>query len=148
MNCEAYLEDPEQHEAHLETCEACRELFADLDAELEVRPRSIAVDGLPMAAWEGASHRTWPLVAVGVASVTILAVVLFLAAGTPPLRGIARALTSSIMSFEAASKFFQHFGTGLQSAPAMVHVTIAVLFVVINSLLLFLLRRSPKGIDV
>jgi hypothetical protein len=36
----------------------------------------------------------------------------------------------------------------LQSAPAMVHVTIAVLFVVINSLLLFLLRRSPKGIDV
>jgi predicted phage baseplate assembly protein len=30
----------------------------------------------------------------------------------------------------------------------VVHVTIAVLFVVINTILFFLLRRAPKGIDV
>lgn len=148
MNCEAYLEDPEKHQAHVETCAACRDLFSDLDAEVPVTPRPIAVDALPLAPWEGASHRTWPLVAAGIASVAMLAVALFLAAGTPPLRGIARAIASSVTSFEAASKFFQLFGNGLHSAPAVVHVTIAVLFVAINSLLFILLRRAPKGIDV
>jgi hypothetical protein len=148
MNCEAYLQDPDQHETHLETCVTCRELFAELDAEVAVTPRPIAVDSLPLAAWEGASHRTWPLVAAGFAAISILAVALFIAAGTPPLRGIARAVASSFTSFEAASKFFQLFGNGLHSAPAVVHVTVGVLFVAINSLLFILLRRAPKGIDV
>lgn len=148
MTCEAYLEDPEKFAAHLETCAVCRDLFAELDAEVAVMPRPIAVDALPLAPWEGASHRTWPLVAAGIASVAMLAIALFLAAGTPPLRGIARAIASSVTSFEAASKFFQLFGSGLHSAPAVVHVTIAVLFVAINSLLFILLRRAPKGIDV
>lgn len=148
MNCDAYLEDPEQHASHVETCAACRDLFADLDADVAVTPRPIPVDSLPLAPWEGAAHRTWSLVAAGFASVAMLAVALFLAAGTPPLRGIATALASSVTSFEAASKFFQLFGNGLHSAPAAVHVTIAVLFVAINSLLFILLRRAPKGIDV
>lgn len=148
MNCERYLEDPEQNEAHLETCVTCRELFVELDADVEVTTRPVAVDALPLAPWEGASHRTWPLVATGLAAVAILAIALFLAAGTPPLRGIARAVTSSVTSFEAASRFFQLFGSGLHGAPALVHVTIAILFVAINSLLFILLRRAPKGIDV
>ena len=148
MNCEEYLEDPEQHAAHLESCPVCRELIAELDSEVEVNARPIAIDALPLAPWEGASHRTWPLVAAGIAAITMLAVALFIAAGTPPLRGIARAFASSFTSFEAASKFFQLFGTGLHSAPAVVHVTIGVLFVAINSLLFILLRRAPKGIDV
>ncbi|HYI07443.1 MAG TPA: hypothetical protein VEK57_00105 [Thermoanaerobaculia bacterium] len=153
--CEDYFEDPEKHAAHLESCELCRALeegMGDADVPVEVPhrpiPVAISIDELPMAHWEGASHRTWPLVAAGTVSVLILAVVLFLAAGTPPLRGIARAVTTSITSFEAASKFFQLFGNGLHSAPALVHVTIAVLFVVINTLLFLLLRRAPKGIDV
>lgn len=146
--CDDYFEDPEKHAAHLESCAACRALSDDLDMPLEVQPRSVRIDALPMASWEGASHRTWPLVAAGAASVLILATVLFLAAGTPPLRGIARAVTSSLTSFEAATKFFQLFGSGLHSAPALVHVTIAVLFVVINTILFLLLRRAPKGIDV
>lgn len=149
MNCERYLEDPEQDEAHLETCVTCRALFAELDAEVvEVNSRPIVVNALPLAPWEGASHRTWPLVATGIAAVSILAIALFLAAGTPPLRGIARAFASTFTSFEAASKFFQLFGSGLHSAPAVVHVTIAILFVAINSLLFILLRRAPRGIDV
>lgn len=148
MNCDAYLEDPEKHAAHVETCAVCRDLFADLDAEVAVMSRPVAVDALPLAPWEGASHRTWPLVAAGIASVGMLAIALFLAAGIPPLRGIARAVASSVTSFEAVSKFFQLFGNGLHSAPAVVHVTIAVLFVAINSLLFILLRRAPKGIDV
>lgn len=148
MTCDDYFEDPEKNASHLATCQTCRAVEQELGAPIEVHARAIDVDQLPLAAWEGASHRTWPLVAAGAASVLILAVALFLAAGTPPLRGIARALTANLASFEAASKFFQHFGNGLQSAPMLVHVTIAVLFVVINTILFLLLRRAPKGIDV
>jgi len=160
MTCEDYFEDPEKNQAHLETCALCRALeegmTSELDPALEARLETDAaryraavdVDGLPLATWEGASHRTWPLVAIGLAAVLILAVALFLAAGTPPLRGIARAATSGVTTFEAATRFFQLFGSGLQSAPTLVHVTIGVLFVSINSLLFLLLRRAPKGIDV
>ena len=148
MNCQDYFEDPEKHAAHLDTCAHCRALDEDFGAADVVDTRPVSLDALPLAAWEGASHRTWPLVIAGAAALLILAVALFLAAGTPPLRGIAGAVASGFTSFEAASKFFQMFGSGLHSAPAMVHVTIAVLFVVINTLLFLLLRRSPKGIDV
>jgi hypothetical protein len=147
MTCEDYFEDPEKNAAHLETCAVCRALEEDA-APIAVQHRPLNVEALPLATWEGASHRTWPLVAAGVVSMLVLAITLFLAAGTPPLRGIARAVTSSVTSFEAATKFVQLFGNGLHSAPALVHVTIAVLFVFINSLLFLLLRRAPRGIDV
>lgn len=147
MTCEDYFEDPEKNAAHLETCTLCRALDEDVD-ELPIEPRPLSLDALPLATWEGATHRTWPLVAVGAVSVLVLAIALFLAAGTPPLRGIARAVTSSVTSFEAVTKFFQLLGNGLHSAPTLVHVTIAVLFVFINTLLFLLLRRAPRGIDV
>jgi hypothetical protein len=146
ITCEDYLENPEANIAHRDSCALCQAFEEELAAVVENRP--LAVDALPLAAWEGASHRTWPLVAAGVLAVAILMVALFLAAGTPPLRGIATAVTSGVTSFEAVTKFVQLLGTGLQSAPPLVHVTIAVLFVAINSLLFVLLRRAPRGIDV
>jgi hypothetical protein len=149
MTCEDYFEDPEKNAAHLETCTVCRALDENVGTlDIQPRPLPLSLDAMPLASWEGASHRTWPLVAVGAVSVLVLAIALFLAAGTPPLRGIARAVTSSMTSFEAATKFFQLFGSGLHSAPTLVHVTIAVLFVFINTLLFVLLRRAPRGIDV
>jgi hypothetical protein len=155
MTCEDYFENPELNAAHLERCAECRTLHealeetaaGDLD-DNAIDPRPISVDALPLAAWEGASHRTWPLVAAGALSMLSLAIVLFIAAGTPPLRGIAQAVTSSVTGFEATSKFFSHLGSGLHSAPVHMHVIIGVLFVVINSLLFLLLRRAPKGMDV
>jgi len=152
MTCEDWFENPELNAAHLERCAECRTLHEamhgdDLD-DAVIEPRPISVDALPLAAWEGASHRTWPLVAAGALSVLSLAIVLFVAAGTPPLRGIAQAVTSSVTGFEAASKFFAHFGSGIHGAPAHYHVIIGVLFLVINTLLFLLLRRAPKGIDV
>jgi hypothetical protein len=147
MTCDDYFEDPEKNAAHLESCDACRAMVEELDAPIEVQHRPMSLDALPLASWEGAKHRTWPLVAAGAAAVLILAVVLFLAAGTPPLRGIATAVVSSF-SIETSMKFLQYLGSGLHGAPMLVHVTIAVLFVVINTILFFLLRRAPKGIDV
>lgn len=150
MTCEDYLQDPDANASHLATCAACRAIAQQLDADVgdavDVAPLSI--DALPLAGWEGASHRTWPLVAAGLASVLILAVVLFLAAGTSPLTGIASALTSGVTSFEAVSNFFRLFGRGLHGAPPAVHITVAVLFVIINTILFLLLRRAPKGLDV
>jgi hypothetical protein len=148
MTCEDYFEDPEKNAAHLESCAMCRAIAFDLDDEIEIQPRPVNVEALPLAGWEGASHRTWPLVAAGVSAMVILAVVLFLAAGTPPLRGMASALTSGVTSFEALSNFFRLFGRGLHGAPPAVHITVGVLFVIINTILFLLLRRAPKGIDV
>jgi cation transport ATPase len=147
--CEQYFEDPEAHEAHAETCAACRAMFEELDAELiDLPARPIAIDALPMASWEGAAHRTWPLVVAGAISVLILAAILFLAAGISPLRGIVRAAASSIPSVEFLMSLSNLAGGALHNAPVAWHIAIAVSFVVINTLLFLLLRRSPKGMDV
>ena len=98
MTCEDYFDDPEKNAAHLETCTLCRALDENVGTlDIEPRPLSVGIDALPLATWEGAAHRTWPLVAAGAVSVL---------------------------------------------------VTIAVLFVFINTLLFLLLRRAPRGIDV
>jgi hypothetical protein len=152
MTCEEYLQDPEANAAHAETCAACRavteELATNFDGEIAVQARPIALDALPMASWEGASHRTWPLVAAGVASMMILAVVLFLAAGISPLSGIARAVTSAVPSLDLMVNLSHLAGGALHKAPVAWHVAIAVSFLAINTILFLLLRRAPKGIDV
>ena len=148
MTCDDYLKDPEANAAHLETCAVCRVMLEELEDAVPVDPRPMNLETLPMAGWEGATYRTWPLVATGVISVLILAIVLFLAAGMPPLKGLATAVTSGVTSVEAVAKFFHLLGNGLHSAPTGVHVTVAVLFVLINLILVMLLRRAPKGIDV
>jgi hypothetical protein len=148
MTCEDYLQDPEANAAHLESCAECRAISEELDHAIPVTPRAISVDALPMATWEGASHRTWPLVAAGAVSVAILAVVLFLAAGISPLRGIARAVTSAVPSLDLMVNLSQLAGGALHKAPMAWHIAIAVSFVAINTILFLLLRRAPKGIDV
>lgn len=147
-NCEQYFEDPEAHVAHLESCADCRAVFDALAAEVTIAPRPIRIDTLPLAPWEGAAYRTWPLVLAGGASVLILAIVLFLAAGVSPLRGVARAVTSIIISVEGFARLFESIGEGLHAAPAIVHVVIGTLFIIINAILFLLLRRAPRGADV
>jgi hypothetical protein len=147
-NCEQYLEDPEAHAGHLETCAECRAVFGELDTEIDVAPRPLQLDALPMANWEGASHRTWPLVIAGAVSVLVLATVLFLASGISPLQGIASAVRSTFPSIELLMNVTNIAGGGLHKAPLAWHIAIAVSFVLINTVLLFLLRRAPKGLDV
>ena len=142
ITCDQYLQDPEANAAHLESCEACRALVEELDDEIEVQHRPISVDALPLAPWEGASHRTWPLVGAGVAAMLILAVVLFFATGVSSLSGIANAVLSAIPPVQPVVRVLQLTGHAI-GAPM-----VAVLFLVINSILFLLLRRAPKGIDV
>lgn len=148
MTCEDYLEDPEANAAHLESCEACRAMALELDDAIEIAPHPLNVNALPLAPWEGASHRTWPLVAAGVVAVLILAAVFFLAAGISPLAGIARAVMSALPSLDLMVNLSKLAGGALHNAPMTWHIAIAVSFVVINTLLFLLLRRAPKGIDV
>ena len=137
QNCDSYLEDPEAYAAHAESCAACGALSEALDLPA-VSPRPVSIESLPLASWEGASHRTWPLVIAGVVSVAILAVVLWIATGLSPVA----TMSSTVPPLDAVLKMLQLTGKGL-GGPA-----VAVLFVVINSILFLLLRRAPKGIDV
>ncbi|MGN6186236.1 MAG: hypothetical protein ACTHQM_21605 [Thermoanaerobaculia bacterium] len=146
MNCDDYLQDPETYAAHLETCATCRAMFEELDIDLPIQHRPIDVNALPLANWEGASQRTWPLVAAGLLAVIVLASVLFIAAGTSPLRGIAKALVSAVPSLDLMVNLSQLAGGALHNAPVVWHVAIAVSFVLINTVLFLLLRRSPKGV--
>lgn len=148
MTCEDYLNDPEANAAHAETCAACRAMTEELDSEIEIQARPMSLDALPLAPWEGASHRTWPLVAAGAAAVAILAAVLFLAAGISPLRGITRAVTSAVPSLDLMVSLSELAGGALHQAPVAWHIAIGVSFLAINTILFLLLRRSPKGIDV
>lgn len=143
MTCEDYLEDPEANAAHLASCAACRAIDEELSVPVVEAPaRPIALDALPLAPWEGASHRTWPLVAAGVVAMLILATVLFVAAGVSSIGGVANAMVSEVPPVEGLLKFFMHTGTAL-GAPI-----VAVLFIAINTILFLLLRRAPKGFDV
>ncbi|MEO8380780.1 MAG: hypothetical protein ABI779_14040 [Acidobacteriota bacterium] len=134
MTCEDYLEDPEGNASHLASCSIC----AALEEEVEVRHQPMSVDALPLAPWEGAKYRTWPLVGAGLLAVFTLAIVLSAAAEVSPLT----AVTASMPSVKALLTFFQLTGRAM-GAPV-----VAVLFVVINTVLFLLLRRAPKGADV
>ncbi len=137
MTCDEYLNDPEANAAHLETCEVCRVMESN-DLDVHVEPRPMNLDALPLAPWEGASHRTWPLVGAGVVAAVTLLIVLSAAAGVSPVD----AISSSLPPIDALMAFLQLTGRAIGGP------LIAVLFVVINTILFFLLRRAPKGADV
>ena len=138
-DCQQYLEDPESHAAHLAECAQCRRVAEGLSQNLEARVR---VESLPLAPWEGASHRSWPLVLGVVLAVIAISAGFFAAAGTSPL-----ALVSSDTDmFMTAIKPLT--SGAIAKAPMALQIKIAVAFVLVNALFYVLLRRAPKGIDV
>ena len=137
--CLQYLEAPEANAAHLETCADCRALAAGLGVELEgAVPKS--VDALPLAPWEGASHRPWALVAGGALLVLAIAVALLAIAGVSPL-------TTEMTRLDMLRSFVRLAPGAVQSAPVAWQVAIGIAFVAVNTLLYFLLRRAPRGVD-
>jgi hypothetical protein len=86
-SCQRYLEDPEANPSHPETCAECA-FFAEIGAD--VSPRPVAIEALPLAPWEGARHRAWPLV-LGIAlALLVIAAAVFAAAGTTPAQVMRR----------------------------------------------------------
>ena len=144
--CQQYLEDPEAHPTHAAECASCRAVAEELRGAIE--PRAAGVQPLPLAPWEGASHRSWPLVAGVVLTVVAMAAAFFAAAGVSPRAEIGRALSSSVASTSAWASFLSSAGGALQHAPASLQILIAVSFLLVNALLIVLLRRAPRGIDV
>jgi hypothetical protein len=135
-----FLQDPELHAAHLESCEECRALVQTLDAR--VPEGAVTLDRLPLAAWEGAAYKSWPFIAIASAIVAGAAIVLCHMAGVSPLKVMA--LDASINSWRAILSVL----TGaLQRAPLGVQILFGLAFVAVNSILFVLLRRPPRGID-
>ncbi|MDP9362407.1 MAG: hypothetical protein M3P29_13280 [Acidobacteriota bacterium] len=143
--CQLYLEDPEANAAHLQTCAECRaliEALAALAAKANVEPPPISVDALPLAPWEGSSHRAWPLVLGGAAIVIIVALALCDAARMSPLR----VAESSLASMDAIRALLRRATESLRAASVGAQVAFGAAFVIVNALLVVLLRRAPRGI--
>jgi hypothetical protein len=139
-SCLRYLEDPEANAGHLADCAECRALFGEHD---DVPTKPLALDALPLAPWEGASHRAWPLVISGIVVALISAAVLCVVAGMTPLQVVERAF-KSIQSMRA---FVFTSADALREASRGAQIAFAAAFIVVNGVLVALLRRSPRGID-
>jgi hypothetical protein len=135
-----FLQDPEAHAAHLATCSECRALVQALDAP--VSGQSIRMEKLPLAAWEGATYRSWPFVAAASAVVAVMAIVLCHMADVSPLHLMA--LDASINTWRAV---FSSLTGVLQRAPIGVQILFGIAFVFVNTILFVLLRRPTRGID-
>ena len=138
--CQRYLEDPEANPGHLADCAECRALFDTLGLAADERP--LAVGTLPLAPWEGASYRAWPLVLGGVALVAV-AVALCVAFGVRPLDIVQRPLVSMADAYGQIAAYAE----ALREASAAWQIGFGALFVVVNTALVLLLRRAPRGID-
>jgi predicted anti-sigma-YlaC factor YlaD len=141
--CQRYLENPEEHAEHLRDCAECRALFEALGVSVEDRRARLPVDELPLAPWEGASHRPWALVAATAIAALTLAILFFIYAGTSPLS----VLSSEVTRLRAMREIFRLTSDAVRTAPLVWQVTLGVLFVVVNTILVLLLRRAPRGID-
>jgi hypothetical protein len=144
--CQQYLEDPEANAAHLETCARCRAIAAALASKADVNPAPVVVDALPLAPWEGSSHRPWPLVLGVAAIVIIVASALCVVAGMTP-RHVAESSLSSMDSVRGLLRSAASAAGSLRGASLGAQVAFGAVFVIVNVLLVALLRRAPKGID-
>ena len=141
--CQQYLEDPEANAAHLRTCAKCKAEAMALAEKADVEPPPIDLDALPLAPWEGSSHRAWPLVLGTAAVVAIVALALLDAAGMSPLHVVEGSLTS----MEAIRTQLSRAASSLRSASLVAQIGFGLAFLFVNGLLIALLRRAPRGID-
>jgi hypothetical protein len=141
--CQRYLEDPEGNAAHLRTCAKCNAEAIALAEKADVEPPSIDLNALPLAPWEGSSHRAWPLVLGTAAVVAIVALALLDAAGMSPLHVVEGSLTS----MEAVRTQLNRAASSLRSASFAAQAAFGAAFLLVNGLLIALLRRAPRGID-
>jgi hypothetical protein len=141
--CQRYLEDPEANAAHLQTCATCRAEAAGLAEKAGVEIAAIDLDSLPLAPWEGSSHRSWGFVLGGAVIVIAIALALCDVSGMSPLH----VAESSLASMETFRTVLNGASSWLRAAPVAEQIGFGAAFLVINALLIVLLRRAPRGID-
>jgi hypothetical protein len=148
-DCQKFLEDPESHAAHLATCERCRAMADHLDARMNggraIGP--VRIDSLPLAPWEGATHKSWPLVIGVMLGVLAIATALFAMAGLSPLAALGDTIREKVPSAGILGSMIRLAPRAIQNAPAGLQILIVISFLLVNGLLFVLLRRAPKGID-
>ena len=135
-----FLENPEANKAHLDECAECRAVISGLDAPVAHTP--VALKELPLAGWEGASHRAWGFIAVSALLLLGLAAALMVIANVSPAR-----LLSATTSLAEVRLILTAFSNGLRHAALGWQIVFAFALVAVNSLLFVLLRRRPRGID-
>src|SRR5205085_12590544 len=113
-----------------------------LAEKADVEPPPIDLNALPLAPWEGSSHRAWPLVLGTSAVVAIVALALLDAAGMSPLHVV----EGSLMSMEAFRTQLDRTASWFSASLAR-QVLFGAAFLLFNGLLVALLRRAPRGID-
>ena len=138
-SCLRYLEDPEANAGHLDECAECRAVFGETD----VPATPLTIKELPLATWEGATHRSWPLVLAGFVVALAAAAVLCFIAGMTPLRVV----ESSFKSVQSMRAFVTTSAEALRAASMGAQIAFFGAFIVVNGVLVALLRRSPRGID-
>lgn len=156
--CEAFLEDPERYASHPDECQECRTLMQDLatlDRELaadRLEPVSAdsprTVESLPLAAWEGARFRSWPVAAATAVAILAIAAALFATLGISPLTGVFRSIEGQVTHSLGYVEATRHVAALMANAPAGFHVAVGVAFIAVNAAFFYLLRRAPRGIDV
>lgn len=158
LGCRRWLDDSDAMDAHARECPSCaarlRELDA-LDADLagmRIEPSGaigpVVTNRLPVASWEGAAHRPWWLVIVVTAAVATLAALGFLVVGLSPVGSFVDLSRALLGRLDAALSVARSMSLLLRSAPAGMHVLLALAFFAINVLLVAMLRRGPRGYDV
>jgi hypothetical protein len=155
--CQQFLDHPDGNEGHLLSCRDCQELVRQLErldeAILSAGPEmaagpSLATGQLPLAPWEGARHRSWLFLAGGALALASLAAAFFSVAGIDPAAGFRAVLFTAVPPLRDTFEVVRRFATGLRYAPTAFHLVVGVSFVAVNAVLLLLLRRSPRGVDV
>lgn len=155
-SCRDFRENPEEFNKHPEGCAACAALLEE-SSELEMKIReglgspelrtlSLNSRELPVAPWEGASERAWPLAVLGALALVFMAVILFLLSGISPTEGFRAVVVSQLPRFEMF-EVAAVVGEGLRAAPPGVHLLILAAFIIVNLVFLRLLRRAPRGVD-
>src|ERR1700737_1172049 len=139
--CRRALEDPEANAAHLQQCASCRPLFEELNAPIS--DARVQVHELPLAPWEGANYRSWPLVIAGAAAVLIAALAFCAAGGLSPLRAISMGIGSTAI----ARSLLLTAADSVRNASMIWQIAFGALFLLVNTALVLLLRRTPRGLD-
>jgi len=134
--CQRYAEDPEANPAHLRECAKCRDLYGSVDS------RSLRVDALPLAPWEGANYRSWPLVLGGALALLAIAFALCAAAGISLITAVRTGMSAGVVRGYVSAG-----AEALRAASIVWQIAFGFAFILVNTVLVLLLRRAPRGID-